>query len=252
MKMYNEKSIQELIRIFNEIKKLDWIATPRKKTDGLLGNVFEDLIGKVEDNLSIADWKGIELKTTRNATKSMVSLFSKSPHSPYRANSYLRFKYGTINEEHGLKVLNTTVSAVDFNNHREGFSYKLIVDRNNKKLILQIANSLTKEIIDDSVYWNLDFLNLALKTKLKTIAIIYGDEKEELGLNHVRFTQIKVIAGLNLEKMLTAIEIGDLKVDIRIGVYSSGKNKGKTHDHGTGFRIHLEKLLIHADLISSN
>ncbi len=26
-------------------------------------------------------------------------------------------------------------------------------------------------------------------------------------------------------------------VDIRIGSYKSGKNKGKTHDHGTGFRI---------------
>ena len=31
-------------------------------------------------------------------------------------------------------------------------------------------------------------------------------------------------------------------VDIRIGAYKTGKNKGKTHDHGTGFRINKEDL----------
>lgn len=33
------------------------------------------------------------------------------------------------------------------------------------------------------------------------------------------------------------IDDGKLMVDIRIGSYKSGKNKGKPHDHGTGFRI---------------
>ena len=31
-------------------------------------------------------------------------------------------------------------------------------------------------------------------------------------------------------------------IDIRIGSYKSGKNLGKTHDHGTGFRIKPEDL----------
>ncbi len=38
-------------------------------------------------------------------------------------------------------------------------------------------------------------------------------------------------------------------VDIRIGVYNTGKNKGKTHDHGTGFRITLDKLIKYASII---
>lgn len=37
-------------------------------------------------------------------------------------------------------------------------------------------------------------------------------------------------------------------IDIRIGVYASGKNKGKTHDHGTAFRIKLERLLQYATI----
>ena len=32
-------------------------------------------------------------------------------------------------------------------------------------------------------------------------------------------------------------ETGEIYVDLRIGQYHNGKNKGKTHDHGTGFRI---------------
>ena len=32
-------------------------------------------------------------------------------------------------------------------------------------------------------------------------------------------------------------ETGKIYVDLRIGQYHNGKNKGKTHDHGTGFRI---------------
>jgi hypothetical protein len=245
-------SINELIRVFNELKNLEWIVTPRRKTDGLLGNVFEDLIGKEEDNLSEADWRGIELKTTRNITKSMVTLFSKSPDSPKGANSYLRIKYGSINKEHGLRVLNTTISATGFNTHREGYSYKIDVDRVTKRLVLLVAKSNTMEIIDNTVYWNFDVLEKALSSKLKTIAIIYGDEKQEFGMNHIRFTMIKVIDGLNIVNMLEAIENGDLKLDIRIGVSLSGKNRGKTHDHGTGFRIDLNKLLNYANIIQTD
>ena len=61
--------------------------------------------------------------------------------------------------------------------------------------------------------------------------------------HYVRYEKMLILEGLTLEKMLKAIEDGELMVDIRIGVYASGKNIGKTHDHGTGFRIHLDKLL---------
>ena len=55
---------------------------------------------------------------------------------------------------------------------------------------------------------------------------------------------------MTFENFLNALENGDIFVDIRIGVYNTGKNIGKTHDHGTGFRIKLDtllKMLIDAD-----
>ena len=43
-------------------------------------------------------------------------------------------------------------------------------------------------------------------------------------------------------KFLNLIDKGLIMYDIRIGSYKTGKDVGKAHDHGSGFRI-LEKNL---------
>lgn len=91
-------SEQELIFKFNEIKKKRWIETKRHG-DQCLGNAFEDLIGKEEDNKAEADFKGIELKSHRIITGSLISLFSKSPSYPKGVNTYLRENYGVEDAE---------------------------------------------------------------------------------------------------------------------------------------------------------
>lgn len=233
---------EELVKKFYEIKQRGWIVTHRHG-DQCLGNTFEDLIGKEEDNKSEADFHGIELKSHRTVTKSMVSLFSKSPSYPKGVNTYLRETYGVIEETYGKKVLNTTISGNKFNSHRGGHGFKAFVDRKTKRIFLQICDLENGKIIDDEIYWSFSILETALNMKLQKIAIFYGDEKNENGKCHVRYTKMVLIEGITLDGLLTAIEQGKLLIDIRIGVYASGKNAGKTHDHGTAFRIHLEDLL---------
>lgn len=233
----------ELINLFNDIKKRGWIETKRHG-DQCLGNAFEDLIGKEEDNKSEADYYGIELKAHRTITKSMVSLFSKSPSYPKGVNTYLRETYGVVEGEYGKRVLNTTVSGYKENTHRGGHGFKVIVNRDLERIYLQIRNLETNEIINDEIYWSFSVLRKALEKKIQKVAILYGDEKDENGQKFVRYTDMKIIEGLSLEKMLDSIEDGKLLIDIRIGVYASGKNAGKTHDHGTAFRIHLDDLLL--------
>lgn len=74
-------------------------------------------------------------------------------------------------------------------------------------------------------------------------------KKQKIGKNYFKFTNIMLITGITFEKFLEALENGDIFVDIRIGVYNSGVKAGQTHDHGTGFRIKLEKLLKYATII---
>ncbi len=243
---------KELIKLFYEIKEKGWIPTKRHG-DQCLGNAFEDLIGKEEDNKSEADFHDIELKSHRVVTSSLLSLFSKSPSNPKGVNTYLRETYGVANADgFDKKVLNTTVSGKQYNTHRGGHCFKVEVDNENKKLWLLVKETTTDELVESpdvgaKVYWNFNVLERALEKKLKKIAILYGEEKDELGVHYVKYNKMVILEGLTLEKMLHAIEVGDLYIDIRIGVYASGKNIGKTHDHGTGFRIHLDRLLSYGE-----
>lgn len=243
----NLQAEQTLVDLFHSIQKRGWIETKRHG-DQCLGNAFEDLIGKVEDNKPEADFMGIELKSHRIVTSSLMSLFSKSPTSPRGVNTYLRETYGVVDPEYGKKVLNTTISGNRFNSHRGGHCFKLGVDRLNKKLRLVVKRQSDDQIVENetigkNIYWDFNVLENALHKKLNKIAILYGDEKDENGKHYVRYEQMILLEGLTLEKMLSAIENGDLVIDIRIGVYASGKNIGKTHDHGSAFRIFLQKLI---------
>lgn len=232
----------KLIEKFKEIKRKGWLETKRHG-DQCLGNAFEDFIGKKEDNKSEADFYGIELKAHRNVTQSMISLFSKAPSFPKGVNTHLRETYGVVDDQHNKRVLNTTINGVKENSHRGGHKFKLVVDRVNERIYVQIRDAESNVIIDDEIYWSFSVLSKALEKKISKVAILYGDEKDEDGKHFVRYTGMRIIEGLSIEKLIKSIEDGKLLVDIRIGVYASGKNKGKTHDHGTAFRMHLNDLL---------
>ena len=232
----------KLIEKFKEIKRKGWLETKRHG-DQCLGNAFEDFIGKKEDNKSEADFYGIELKAHRNVTQSMISLFSKAPSFPKGVNTHLRETYGVVDDQHNKRVLNTTINGVKENSHCGGHKFKLVVDRVNERIYVQIRDAESNVIIDDEIYWSFSVLSKALEKKISKVAILYGDEKDEDGKHFVRYTGMRIIEGLSIEKLIKSIEDGKLLVDIRIGVYASGKNKGKTHDHGTAFRMHLNDLL---------
>lgn len=232
-----------LIKKFSQIKKKGWITT-KFSGDECLGDTFENLIGKTRDNKSLADFHGIEIKSHREKTESLISLFSKSPTYPKAANTILREKYGIIDELSGKKKLYITISSTKYcpnvNDGKYSNKFKVQVDEKNKKIFLNVY-SLKNKLIYDEVYWDFSILKTALSNKLKKIAIVYGRENKKEHL--IKFTELKIFEGLTLEKMIKGLKNGDILVDLRIGVYASGKNQGKTHDHGTGFRIKLDKLL---------
>lgn len=243
------ENYEELKKLFEKIKNSDWIESHRKGDTGI-GKTFEDLLDKEEDNLALPDFKDIEVKSKRNESESMITLFTKSPNYPKGVNTVLRENFGSISEEYNnRKILHTTIGANNFNSHRSGFDFKIKIDKENKKLILQVKEHATNKIVYEEAYWSFDTINKALSTKLKYIALVGGDEKKENNVNYFRYTDIRLIVGLTLDKFLEALENGDILVDIRIGVYNSGPNIGKTHDHGTGFRIKLNNLLKYATVV---
>lgn len=210
------ENYEELKELFNKIKRNGWIKAHRTGNTGI-GKTFEDLLDKKEDNLSLPDFKDIEIKSQRNATNSMITLFTKSPDYPVCVNTFLRENFGSISSEYdNMKILHTTINTKDFNTHLSGNNFKILVDRNLKRLVLQVQNNNTKQIIYENAYWSFENLQKCLEHKLKYVAIVGADEKFEGSNNYFKFTDIMLITGLTLDKFLEALENGDILVDIRI------------------------------------
>ncbi len=234
----DDKIIEGFKKDFLAIKERGWVPSNRTHDTGI-GKTFEDLIGIVENNNFLADYKGcLELKSSRELSQSMVTIFTKAPSFPKKVNTLLREKYGQPDaESEGMKILHTTVSATKFNTFVNKFGFKLEVDDANKKILVIIKDLQTDKIEDIEVYYTFEQLKKIIQKKCKHIAYISAETKIENGRELFKFTKAVLLSGLNFEKFIDFIKKGLIVYDIRLGVYRSGKNKGKTHDHGSGFRI---------------
>ncbi|MCZ2130325.1 MAG: MvaI/BcnI family restriction endonuclease [Bacteroidia bacterium] len=231
------KNLVTLKKEFNRIKKLGFVECTRpNNTDGGIGNTFEDLLGVTENNKKEADFKGFEVKSKRLFNSSFVSLFTKSPDNPKQANSYLRENFGEIRDENhsNKKKLYASVFGHRASTIYSKYKMKLKVDRRNKKLDLVISDLKDRNL--STVSWDFETLKKA-SSKMKDLFLVFADTKTVKKKNQYHFTAGEIYKDFDFDKFLKEIEKGGIMFDIRIGVYNSGKNYGKTHDHGSGFRV---------------
>lgn len=229
---------QFIIERFKEVEALGFVKSRRSNNTGI-GKTFEDYVGVVENNLEEPDLAGFEIKSHRTESSNYVTLFTKSPTFPKGANKYLRDNFGTTYKENTeLKKLHTSMFATKFNSYNGRYSFKLKNDKQEKKLIIGVYDLDTHRLIDDSVGYSYDSIKKVLEKKLKQLFYVsakrrYDDNRvEEFHFNHA-----EIYTNPSLEKFLDLIDNGLIMYDIRIGSYRSGKNYGKPHDHGSGFRI---------------
>jgi hypothetical protein len=233
-----DKVIESFKKDFLAIKEKGFVESHRTHNTGI-GKTFEDLIGIIENNNSLADYEDVlELKSSRELSGSMVTLFTKSPTHPKGVNSIMRERFGEPDQKaDGLKTLHTTFSALKFNTFFKKFGFRLKVDEENKKIFI-IVKDLEKDQIEDiEIYYEFDIIKDIIEKKLDYIAYINAETKTENEKEFFNFRKATLLSGLNFDKFINFIKEGLILYDIRIGVYRSGKLKGKTHDHGSGFRV---------------
>lgn len=235
--------INKLRKKLIEIKDLGWVDNQRPSNkDGGIGNTFEDLLGIKENNNKAADYIGIEIKCKRELNSSYISLFSKSPSSPYRANTYLREKYGEIRDENHPEKKKLYASIFG---HRDSIVYgkykmKLKVNKRSKVLELIIKDLEGNQL--DKVNWSFESLEKA-SHKIKSLLLVLTETRRQNNKTQFYYSKAELFTGFDFNKFLESIKSGYIQFDIRIGVYSSGKSYGKTHDHGSGFRIKHNNLI---------
>ena len=220
-------TLEDFVTEYKKICSMGWIKTHRPGPTGI-GKTLEDLLGIEENNLDAPDFGEYELKSCRLNSNSMLTMFTRAPQ-PAKANTYLRLKYGYSSDayDNDEKVLHSTLSADRFTPIADtGHKLKIVCD--SEKI------SIASETEVENVYWTREALKKCFEKKYKNKfvyakALSRGDRNNE----EFCFTEAYEVSGFDYLAMINLLEQGKIYVDLRIGQYPDGR----THDHGTGFRI---------------
>jgi len=224
-------TLEDFVRDFRQIQASGWVLTHRAGPTGI-GKTLEDLLGIPENNLGEPDFGEYELKSSRLNSGSMLTIITCAPQ-PAKANTYLRLKYGYSSSAYNNneKVLHSTLNALSLT-PISNTGCKLKVTCKGSKI------HITSETEVENVYWDVESLREAFNAKYKNQFVYVkaearGGQKSE----EFRFISAHIVSGFDYDEFLSLLGQGKIYVDLRIGQYHSGKNAGKTHDHGTAFRI---------------
>jgi len=222
-------TLRQLKEQLEKIKAMGFVKTHRAHDTGI-GKTLEDLLDIKENNLCLPDVGDVELKAKRIDSGSMLTVATKSPE-PKGVNKVLFEKYKYLDKE-GQFNLHSTV----YGSRKNPQSFKVAFE--NDRLVLKNKSKIF-------VYWPVSIFDDVLKAKSDNILLVLAETKGERKTKNERFhfTEAYLLSNLNINKFESAVKRDKLKIDIRIGAYRSGKNKGKYHDHGTGFRINKRDFL---------
>lgn len=219
-------NIQDVVDKLEIIKNLGWVKTLRSGSTGI-GYTLETLLNIVENNSQQPDLLGFELKACRSNGSSMLTMFTLSP-SPARSNSKLREKYGYISTDYAndRKVLHATLNTQRYTAMGTGVNMK-VVEHESK---IHIA---TSDELED-IYWCRDRIQKAFNKKIKNSIILVKADTQGTGIDeHFMFNEVYLLSGFDFDHFMNMVIEGKIYIDLRIGQHSNGK----THDHGTAFRI---------------
>jgi len=222
-------TLKKLKEQLKEIEKMGFVKTHRGHDTGI-GKTLEDLLGIKENNLKLPDVGKVELKAKRVDSSSMLTIATKSPE-PKGVNKVLFDKYKYLDKV-GEYSLHSTVCG----SRKNPQSFRVVFVE--ERLVLKNKSKI-------EAYWPVSIFDDVLKVKSDKILLVFAETKGERKTKNEKFhfTEAYLLSKLNINKFKTAIESDKLKIDIRVGTYRSGKNKGKYHDHGTGFRINKRDFL---------
>ncbi len=192
-------------------------------------NIANDKLSKLNDNGQITLTGIVSAEPDLRDTFQKIKVKINESTVLVTTNRYPEYKY--LDKE-GKYNLHSTVCG----SRKNPQSFKVVFE--GEKLVLKNKFKIES-------YWPISIFDDVLKAKSDKILLAFAKTKGERKTKNEKFhfTEAYLLSNLNINKFKSAVENDKLKIDIRIGVYRSGKNKGKYHDHGTGFRINKRNFL---------
>lgn len=224
-------TLNDFIQEYKKIVGMGWITTHRSGPTGI-GKTLEDLLDITENNIDGPDFGDYELKSCRLNSNSMLTMFTKTPQPRGAANTLREsFGYSSDAYDNDEKVLHATLSAD---------RYVPIANTGHQLIVICDSDKIAIVAEDKKVYayWTRDQLKEAFEKKYKN-KFVYAKalSQGEGASEQFKFTEAYEVSGFDYDAFVSLLEQGKIYIDLRIGQYHGGAKGGKTHDHGTGFRI---------------
>lgn len=248
-----DNSIEELVKNFKKISRKGWFLK-KARDNGEAGNKFEFLLGKSTDNLQVPDFYGIEIKTKKiNSSDNYITLFNAVPYGrDFFEIDRLKNEYGYPDSDlRDCNVLNGDIFCKNKNRIGAKFYFQSQIDNKNQKINLLIFNRFGK-LIDNYTFWPFETIKEKLYFKVQYLALINVRTKRVNGKQYYKYEDIEIFKIKNFESFIKAIQNDFIRIQLKIGVFKSGKRFGQTHDRGTGFQINQKHINYIYDKIYSS
>lgn len=214
-------SFEEFAERLQEIESMGYVETHRAGNTGI-GKTLEDLLEIEENNVPGPDAVGVELKSARRNSGSMLTLFTKEPPRGSRelwASSFVE-KYG-YEDDDGRPALKITLHVDEFNN--QGF--RTVTDEEGVHIDHE----------DDGVVatYPLNYLSEAYEEKFPEMVLVEADTQTVDGDEYFWFNEAYYLEGFDGAAFLTLIRESIIEIDLRMHL----RDSGGARNHGTAFRI---------------
>lgn len=215
-------NLKEFKAKFQELKTQGFVPSLRKGSTGI-GYTFETLLGLDENNLALPDIDNIEIKTHRDNSSSMITLFTFNK------------KVWKINPLDAIRKY----GSYDING-RLGMYYTMSLTPNSAGLFLNVMEKeisvqhISGEII---ATWQLVELAKRFIQKIPALLFVSAHVEERDGKEYFHFYRIQLMQETSPELLADLFKTGSLLVDLRLH-----DKETRARNHGTGFRTNEDKL----------
>ncbi len=215
-------NLEEFKQKFQELKNKGFVKSLRKGSTGI-GFTFETLMGVDENNLALPDIDGIEIKTHRDNSKSMVTLFTFNK-KVWQINPLDAIrKYGSYDD-----------------NGRLGMYYTMSLTPNSAGLFLTVdAEKISVQHTSGEIIatWQLSTLIERFLKKIPALLFISAHTEERAGIEYFHFYRGQLMRDITKELLSELFKTGNLLLDLRLH-----DKKTSARNHGTAFRTLEDKL----------
>lgn len=215
-------TLNEFAKAFAKLKAKGWVQSERRGPTGI-GQTLEKLLGLPENNVALPDLGEIELKAHRVNSSSMITLFTFNRKVWKMKPLDAIKKYGTP-DENGRLGLYFTMSRTP---NSTGL---FLHDESESISVRHISGQIVAE-------WQLQILAQRFINKIPALIFVSAFSEMRGKIEWFKFDRVRLLTGASADIIHNQILAGNILVDLRLhDKITSARN------HGTGFRVHEDRL----------